>query len=47
MSLPAGPGQSPGGVQGAKPPETLKIVQFSTLKKKPKIHSHGAFFCDP
>ena len=25
LELPAGPGQSPGGVQGVKPPEALKI----------------------
>ena len=35
-----------GGME-AKPQEALKIVQFSTLKKRQKIHSHGAFFCDP
>ena len=47
MSPPAGPGRALVGVQGARPPEALKIVQFSTLKKRPKIHSHCAFFCDP
>ena len=38
-----GPGRSPGGIQGAKPPEALKrlIAMYST-QKGPKYHNHGS-----
>ena len=29
LSFPADPGQSPGGVEGAKPPEALEILQLT------------------
>ena len=36
-SPPVGPGQSPGGIQGAKPPEALKRLQCTVPKKDQNI----------
>ena len=40
---PVDPGQSPGGVQGAKPPEAPAILQYTVLKNAPQKHFLGTF----
>ena len=47
VSPPAGPGQSSGGGPRGEAPGSSEDRTISTLKKRPKIHFHGAFFCDP
>ena len=37
VSSSVGSGQRPGGGQGAKPPEALKILKFTSLKRGQKL----------
>ena len=37
VTSPVAPGKSPGGGSGAKPPEALKILKFTLLKRDQKL----------